>query len=51
MTIYAYTQDEREEAEQVEREESEYRNEHRDPAYFDYWPSDEQMEMFKRGGR
>lgn len=34
-----------------ECQEDEYKNEHRDPAYFDYWPSDEQMEYFKRGGR
>ena len=42
--------DEREEAEQVEREEDrEDRPRKRHPMDFDYWPSDEQMEAFKRG--
>jgi len=32
-------------------DEEDRKSEHRDPRYFDYWPNDEQLEMFKRGGR
>uniref|UniRef100_A0A6M3ITF2 Uncharacterized protein n=1 Tax=viral metagenome TaxID=1070528 RepID=A0A6M3ITF2_9ZZZZ len=32
-------------------DEAERKSEHRDPWYFDYWPSDEQLEYYKRGGR
>ena len=32
-------------------DEEERKSEHRDPWYFDYWPSDEQMAYFVRGGR
>ena len=34
-----------------EEDEAERKSEHRDPWYFDYWPSDEQLEYFKRGNR
>ena len=44
--------DEREEAEQVEREEDEQvRPRKRHPGDFDDYPTDEQKEYFKRGGR